>query len=379
MKVGIDVRLWNCSGVGRYIKNLVENIDKIDHENNYVLFALSKDIAEIEKKVPKLKVKIVSSDIHWHSIAEQIKFPKIINDQNLDLMHFTYFSVPVRYSKKFIVTMHDMIPYEFSTGKASALPSPIYRLKRSAYKFIVKRALIKADAVIVPTKAVKNDILKKIPIQDSKIIVTYEGASQFKSSDLAARGFLEKLKLNKGKYYLYVGNVYPHKNIERLLQGFSNFKIKNDDFKIVVCGKRDYFYDRLLKQKESKQINKYFVYLDNPSDAELSILYKNSFAYVSASLMEGFALPALESMSLGVPIVMSDIKVFHEICGNVPLVYFNPNDAFDIADKLLLAASFSSKKIQNHIQLGEVLSRKYSWEKMTKETISIYESSVSLR
>src|SRR5688500_13416898 len=97
MKIGIDCRLWNETGVGRYIRNLVGQLQEIDKKNEYVLFMLPKDVANSKWKMENGKWKIVLADIRWHSVEEQVKFPKILEKENLDLMHFPYFSVPIRY------------------------------------------------------------------------------------------------------------------------------------------------------------------------------------------------------------------------------------------------------------------------------------------
>ena len=98
MRIGIDCRLWHQTGVGRYISNLVINLKKIDSKNDYVLFVRKEDSKNISSLVQNPKWKIVETDINWHSIAEQINFPKILEKEDLDLMHFPYFSLPVFYS-----------------------------------------------------------------------------------------------------------------------------------------------------------------------------------------------------------------------------------------------------------------------------------------
>ena len=91
MKIGIDARLWNETGVGRYIRNLIRNLHEIDLSNEYVLFCRNTDVESIKYEVLSNKWKIISADIRWHSLKEQLKFHQILNRENLDLMHFTYF------------------------------------------------------------------------------------------------------------------------------------------------------------------------------------------------------------------------------------------------------------------------------------------------
>ena len=129
MKIGIDIRLWNQTGVGRYIRNLVLNLAEIDKKNGYVLFARSEDFQSIKSEIKNPNWKLVKADIKWHSISEQINFPSILNKENLDLVHFPYFSVPIFYNKPYVLTIHDLIIDHFPTGKASTLFLPFYYFK----------------------------------------------------------------------------------------------------------------------------------------------------------------------------------------------------------------------------------------------------------
>ena len=92
MKIGIDARLWNETGVGRYIRNLVWELQKVDRTNEYVLFVKTGfKIQDLGFKNSKWK--IVHTNVHWHSFEEQLHFPKVLYKENLDLMHFPYFSL----------------------------------------------------------------------------------------------------------------------------------------------------------------------------------------------------------------------------------------------------------------------------------------------
>src|ERR1035437_3845411 len=150
MRIGIDARLWEQTGVGRYIRNLVVNLQKIDKKNHYVLFIRNQDLESVEKQIKNKNWKIVETNIKWHSISEQVEFPLVLNKQKLDLVHFPYFSVPILYKRPYVVTIHDLIINHFSTGEASTLFYPLYFGKRASYKFIIKQAAKNAKKIIVP-------------------------------------------------------------------------------------------------------------------------------------------------------------------------------------------------------------------------------------
>ncbi len=376
MRIGIDCRLWNETGVGRYIRNLVANLQKIDKKNNYVLFVLPKDEEKIKLEIRNLKFEIVPVDIYWHTLEEQIRFPQIIASENLDLMHFPYFSIPIFYNKPFVITVHDLIKHHFSTGRSSTLPLPVYWLKLYAYKFILSRALRKAKKIIAVSYATKDEIVNLLEINPKKIIITYEGTdSAIQNSEFRIQNLV------KGKYFLYVGNAFPHKNLERLLEAFKNLISKSPDWQkisLVFVGKEDYFYKKLQKRVRQMNLSNNTIFLQNITDQELSGLYKNAIALVFPSLMEGFGLPALEAMANKCLVLASDIPSLKEICRDAAL-YFDPYNSSDIESKLEMLLLSDMNNFSDKIQKGEKRASTFSFEKMAKETLEIYESCVGVR
>lgn len=368
MRIGIDCRLWEQTGVGRYTKNIVLNLQKIDLRNQYVLFVRKEDLESIQKKITNPKWKIVETNIKWHSLSEQLKFPSIINKEKLDLMHFPYFSIPILYNKPFVVTIHDLIINHFSTGKASTLIYPLYLIKRQAYKFIIKRAAQRAKKIITPSNATKEEVIKTLGIAENKIDVAYE-ASEVRFSDVKLK--TETPEIFAKDYFLYIGNAYPHKNLDRLLKAFK--KIENPNLKLILVGQKDYFYKQFEAANESNNI----IFYGKATDSELASLYANAIALVAPSLMEGFGLPVLEAMALKCLVVASDIPAFREIAGE-NAIYFNPNDENDIKTKLEDVLENSEKYKMEKIAKAFEKSQQFSWEKAAEQTLNIYESSLSL-
>lgn len=368
MIIGLDVRLWNQTGVGRYIRNLVENLQKIDNKNDYVIFARSEDLSNIKSKIIKPNWKIVVTNIRWHSLKEQIDLPKILNKENLDLVHFPYFSVPIFYNKPFVVTIHDLIMHHFPTGKASTLPFPFYTAKKIGYQKVINHAVSKSRRIIVPLNAVKNDLIKSLNVPEDKIAVTYEGVDINISSQKS--GF----KNEYGKYFMYVGNAYPHKNLDKLIEGFRTFQKNNKDVKLLLVGKDDFFYKRF----ENKINDSSIIFLHDIPDDKLASLYKNAIAFVSASLMEGFGLPAIEAASNSCLNLLSDIPSFREVCDDTA-VYFDPLDPNSIAKSMGEVFNNGKAFYEKKIEKADGRLSIFSWEKMAEQTLKIYESCFSLR
>lgn len=365
MKIGIDARFWNETGVGRYTRNLVECLGSHTTKNEYVLFLRPQEYKTLS--LPGTNFTKVLADIPWHSLKEQILFPRIIEKEHLDLMHFPYFAVPIAYHKPYVVTIHDLILHHFATGEATTLPNSLYLLKLLGYKYVIKRAAQHAKKIITVSGATKQEIVDHLGVTAEKVAITYEGLS-FASSSTS-------VKNTYGDYFLHVGNVYPHKNSKRLVDAFIH-AFKDKEVTLIFVGKKDFFMKRLMEfVKKGKSPNK-FIFLDSVDDEQLSGLYTHAKAVVIPSLMEGFGLPAIEAMAAGSLVIASEIPSLREVTGG-NAVFCDPNNIQDIAAKLKAVYDAKPNKYEVVKQKGEQFVARYSWRKMTEETITIYENCLS--
>lgn len=151
-------------------------------------------------------------------------------------------------------------------------------------------------------------------------------------------------------YILYVGNAYPHKNLDRLIQACKNYRL-------ILAGPKDYFYSKI---KPSSAL----IIKNNLGDKELSSLYQNAKMLVVPSLMEGFGLTILEAMRYNLPIAASRIPSIQEIAGDT-INYFNPEDVEDMKKVILKALKQKPKNYNNIL-------KNFSWLKTAKETLNLY-------
>ncbi len=380
MRIGIDARFYGPKGkgLGRYTQKLIENLEKIDSENEYMIFLRKENWNEYEPAAPNFNK--VLSDYRWYTLAEQIFMPVKIHQTRVDLMHFPHFNVPIFYFGNFVVTIHDLILRHFKTSRASTLGILSYQLKHWAYRIIIWLAIKRAKKIITVSNFVKDDITGVFKIKTEKISVTYEGSP----ADNLSPSILKKLRQSKQllkkygiirPYLLYVGNAYPHKNLERLAEAFKILiHDKNYDIQLVLIGELDFFYQRLKKQisfwLEDSEIISRFIFTDFIRDDELDVLYANALVYIFPSQCEGFGLPPLEAMAHGVPVVSSKSTCLPEILGEAA-VYFDAINPQDMAEKINKILSEESSR-QKLIAAGYEQIKKYSWKKMAEETLKIY-------
>lgn len=352
-RIGIDARLLTQTGVGTYIQNLIRELVILDTQNKYIIFCRRQDMQYIPSLSKNFEIRI--SNCRWHSLKEQVIFLWQIYINKIDLMHFTYFSHPIMYFGKFIITIHDLIPLQLATGSASLLPGYIYYLKLLVSKVVFWHGYLFAQKIIAPSKSVKADISKYFGKND-KIIVVYEGVEKI---------FTKKVTLENKKYILYVGNFYPHKNVDTLLNAYMSLK---NPPKLVLKGPKDIFCIKMIElvaksNQNHHQVEFMHTYLDRSQMAEM---YQNALFLVVPSFAEGFGLPALEALSCGTRVIASNIAVHHEILED-NFLSFDPHSAHDLSQKIqaLLANP-------NIIPKNRFDKDKFSFKKMAKETLVLY-------
>ena len=374
--IGIDARFYGPlgKGLGRYTQEICDRVIALDPGSDYVVFLSPENFASFQPAGTNCrKVKI---RVRWYSWQEQIILPFLFRREKLDLLHFTHFNVPMFYRRPFVVTIHDLILTKFPSLKATLLSPWMYRLKNFAYRLVISHAVRCSLKIITVSKFTAADIISQFQVSPDKISVTYEGVADnfsFSPADsaktLAHYGFSEP-------FFLYVGNAYPHKNLEGLLKTFAAFQRENSAEKVslVLVGKEDYFYLHIKDLAKNLKIQAVY-FPGYVPDQDLSVLFSLARAYVFPSFYEGFGLPPLEAMSLGCPVLSSSEGSLPEILGEAAL-YFNPYQPEDFLKKMTeiyyhgeLRASLRTAGLQ---RVGF-----FDWGRCALETLAIYKSCLS--
>ncbi|MBT3705034.1 glycosyltransferase family 4 protein [Candidatus Peregrinibacteria bacterium] len=366
MKIGIDCRMFssNFTGIGRYTAELVKNLEKDPKSktHEFVLFFNEPEFSSYKPTKPNFKPILV--DAPHYSLKEQTKFLGQLNEQNLDLMHFTHFNAPIRYKKPFIVTIHDLTHTLFPGRKMRALP---YRM---AYKKVIKNAVKKATHIIAVSENTKKDLIRIHKTNPEKIHTIYEGANkefhQLKPAELKTL----KTPNIKEPFLLYTGVHRYHKNLPRLIKAFSLIAHKNRNLDLVITGKPDPLYPEAEEATKQFHLENRIHFTGLVPEDELIALYNLAEAYVFPSLYEGFGLPVLEAFACGTPVVASNVSSIPEIAGKAALL-FDPENPKDIAEKI--QKLLKSHSLQNDLrQKGLARVKAFSWQKMAKEILSLY-------
>lgn len=355
----IDARIRRAS-TGRPVDRLLEHLQDLDRQNRYTILVQPDDPWKPHSPafttLPCPYPQFSFNPFHELGFAWQLYKLKP------DLVHFTMTQQPLLYFGKIVTMTHDLTMFHFV--RRGSTPLLVFWLKMRLYHLMFWWSHKKSTKIIVPTKTVAKELSNFEPFTKNKIVVTYEAAG-FDQSIQA-----QKPKGVDGDFIMYLGNGFPHKNLYRLIEAFDILHPKYPKLKLVLVGKKEKNYEELEQWAQSRPSYKNIIFYGFAPDGEAKWMHRRSRAFVQPSLMEGWGIPVLEAMANGAPAVSSSASVMPEVYGNAAL-YFDPYNPKDMADKLSKVLD-DPKLRQQLIDAGHKQVKKYSWQKMAKQTLQVY-------
>ncbi len=372
MKIGIDARFFGTSGkgLGRYTEKLILSLEKIDTENHYEIFLYTENFDEYQPSNPRFTKTAVP--YRWYGFGEQFLYPFFLQRRRLDLVHFPHFNVPLLYRAPFVVTIHDLILLHYPTQKASTRHAFWYAFKYFFYLRVIRSAIRRARAVLAVSQFTRQDVENFYPESEQKMTTTLEGVDQWcvwtplSESQKILKHYWDRVKKEAERsYVLYVGNSYPHKNLEIFLA----LARTEPGVDIVLVGKQDYFYERFEEQVRQAGVKNIYT-IGSVPDVHLGVLYRFARGYVFPSLYEGFGLPPLEAMQYQVPVLVSNRGSLPEIVGRAALIA-DPEEEreFTASYRALLCDEALRTSLKEQ---GIQRAKEFCWQKMAEATKAVY-------
>ena len=380
MKIGIDARFYGIAGPGRYTKNIIQHLEKVDKSNNYSVFLCGDNFDSYKPRNKNFKK--VLADYKWYSFQEQTGFLVSVLKQKLDLFYVPHFNIPIFYPKKIVTAIPDMTMHTYSTEKGTTLPLWYFNIKKIMYRAVFWWAVLRSYKVVVPSKTVMSEFLEHFKGFDkSKYTLAYEGVDpDFIKKVSSHEKVLKKYGIER-KFILSVGSMYEHKNVDGLVSMYEVLKEKYGyEGQLVLVSKKDKFSERMLRRVKERGLEDDVLLLafrvpESKSDIvvtdeEIIALRSQAEVYVMAAFKEGFSLTALEGMAVGLPATLSDIECHREVYAD-SVVYFDPNNHEEMAFKVneLL---INPKLKDEYIKKGYKQVEKYDWMKTAQITLEVF-------
>ena len=353
MKIAIDTQtiLGQKTGFGFYVKNLIDNLNKIDPKNEYILLAppTEKDFSTPQRFI-------------W----DQFKVPYQARKVKADILHQPCFSAPIFYGGKIVITVHDLISMHF--------PKNLPLASRMFYSKWMPFSYRSADKIIAISYDTKKDIMARLHIPEEKIKVIHSAVSPV-FQEIKDEVFLKKIKdkyKTSDKFILDVGTLEPRKNLPFLVRAY-NLAVKKAQIShnLVLSGKKGWYYDDLFSLIKDLNLEDRVIFTGYVAEEDLPGLYNAADLFAFPSLYEGFGFPPLEAMACGTPVISSNTSSLPEVVGEAGILLAPENEQI-WADKMI-------EVIQNQVlkqkmkENGLNQAKKFSWEETAQKTIAVYQ------
>ena len=350
------------TGVGRYAYNLIINLVPIAPDLRWVILVSHRlahhhPIMHFAQKRRTIQMVAINAPVIGPRRDMRFLFPI----PHYDLYHCLNSNLPLFLHRKTIVTLHDFmyITYPQFLGGLSFL-------KRRYLKWLMNHLARQASHIIAISHFLAHDfrayyqnkIKRELPLS-----VIHEAAAQFGHQSPPA---IISTRANR-PYFLYYGELRPHKNIDRLIAAFGLFKTKiRQPVRLLIAGASHPSYQ--LPYPLPSDID----YLGAADDTMLNEIVPGAIAFCFVSLYEAFGLPILEAMQAGTAVITSNISAMPEVAGDAAYLV-DPYSVDYIADAMYVLYNNQDARAE-YIRRGKIRAAQFSWQENARRTLEIYRS-----
>lgn len=350
MKIGINATFLNekPTGIGVFTREVSARLSTLN-KDTLIFTSVSWDTIE-ELNIRRTPVAIrgslkLSNNINRLIYCNTI-LPVMLKKYRIDILYCPIMEFPFIPLSPLIVTLHDLHPLYFPKQ---------FGLAAGYFKSSLRLLPRFARRVIVPSKFVKRELLKVLNMDSKRIDIVPLGCDTtiFKPQSNEMRQFFLKNYAIKESFILFVGSLFPYKNVNTLLKAFLDIKDKIPH-QLIIIGKKDLSPEPLYEDERIR-------YLDYVGPEEIVKFYSFADLLVHPSLAEGFGMTILEAMACGTPVISSNRGSLPEVVGDAGIL-FDPEDSKSLSELILKVINNEGLR-RELIEKGLNHVKSFSWEK----------------
>jgi len=366
IRLALDARKLTDYGIGTYVTNLVAGFGR---RSDMELTLLVRSGHEERARLLAPGARILEVAAGEYTADEHVRLPLALLKEDVNLVHFPHYVVPLFLGKPVVVTVHDIIQLYY--------PPPHRQHAAIRYlRFFIGRALRRARRVITVSRSSRRDLVRLFGADSDRITVIPNGVDP----SLAERPSREELEALRERHalkpplILTVGNDKPHKNADVVLRAFHRaVRHRKLPGQLVMVGGL-LPGSSLSSRAERMGLGDRVRVLGRVPWRELVGLYHLSSAMVHVALYEGFGLPILEAMCAGLPVVTSNLGAMRELGEGVALLV-NPLSVQEVAEameKVLIDDPLRRRMVE----AGRRRAASMTWEATVEATVAVYREAI---
>ncbi|RJP24576.1 MAG: glycosyltransferase family 1 protein [Candidatus Abyssobacteria bacterium SURF_5] len=357
MRIAIDASsaaIEQKTGVAKYITRLIENLEALDDDNEYVVYyRLSRWKRRANFYRPRKR-------------TTKVKFfqEPFFRGRGIDVFHGLDARLPEIRGPKLIVTIHDL----FSLVSDEFADERFRKKKIARYRDIAERA----DGIICVSESTRQDFIRFFPEAEPKTHVVYHGVDEqfFPRTEEEIERIKKKYGI-RADYLLHVGEISKRKNLLRMFKAFRSARERlGEDLQFVAAGKLSHGHEDVIRYLNENGCSDQILLTGYVPDEDLPALYSGAKLLLFTTLYEGFGLPILEALACGTPVVTSDVSSMNEI-GGADTVRANPRSEGAIAEKIVDVLS-RPYEVRQESGNSVLLMQTADWRETARATLAVY-------
>jgi glycosyltransferase involved in cell wall biosynthesis len=365
--IGFDARLIGALGIGRYISGLLPELAQLLGRRLTVL--ANRPDAAIVRALIGGEPELLTVNAQPYRLAEQSLLPLSLRRADLDLIHFPHYNLPLIKPVHFVVTVHDLFPFQFPEIHSGRLP-------RAVNQMLMRNAVRRAERIITPSASTALAVKQNFPASADRVISIPEAADdRFQATRNPEGEAAWQMRLGiRPPYVFYLGQWKAYKNLPMLLEAFKLVRSTHPNAQLVIAGDDPRHPE--VRQLAAGLPEDSVVLPGRLPESAVPDLYRGAAVVVLPSKAEGFGLPVIEAMACGVPVICSDLPVLRELADGVA-TFCDPADpaAFARAIAQILDAPSTTRARQ----LGIERAQRFTWERSARQTVEAYESALGVQ
>lgn len=343
-------------GLGWFVFETMKRVVK-NHPEHEFFFIFGKGIDDdfiFEDNVKSINI----GPPFFRPLAWLLKFelflPFFINKNKFDL-----FISPDGWSSKRIKTKKLLVVHDINFAH---FPEFLQKSFYYYYSFFFPKWIKSANRIVTVSNYSKKDIVETYNVDSKKIDVLYNAASPiFTSVDEIKINEVRELYTDGKRYFIFVGALHPRKNIINLFKAFNLFKKEdNQGVKLVIVGEKFYWNKETNNIYNSLHYKDDIIFTGRLSQTELRDVMASALALTYVSLFEGFGIPIVEAMNVGIPVITSNTTSMPEVASDAALIV-NPYSVDEIAAGMSRIAIDSDLR-KKLIDAGNMRKLDFSWD-----------------
>ena len=369
MRIGIEgqsIFRKNKHGMDYVVLQEIREIQKIDTKNEYFVFVAPGEDKCLEDTK---NVHILEIGGNFYPLWEQVTLPKVANELNLDILHCTSNTAPIRCKIPLVLTLHDIIFLEPRDKNNKSLYQNMGWLYR---RLVVPKILKKCERIITVSNFEKDNIISKLNIPEAQMAMIYNGYNDWFKPVNDTENVYQKY-IEKPSYFFFLGNTDPKKNTERTLIAYSNYlKQSSVKRKLLMADLDKAYLNGIVERNHIENILPSIVMPGYIVNSDLPYIYNNAFAFLYTSLRESFGIPLLEAMACGTPGITSNTSSMPEI-GGKEAILINPENPNEMTEKMLQLENDQAFYDQQK-KIGLERAQLFSWRETAEQLLTVYDS-----